>query len=412
MKPGKTYDQLIKYYRDGFTDFGCKGSARAGKTVDINMFGLTVLAASARHRKMSTVSHSFPHLRQGAIYELEKILLRENITLQHNKGLHEFTLNKSTWDYFSLDTDGNKAVGPGRDIIHINEPNRGIGYTAYNDLRIRSAELAIMDWNPSGPWWLQEQNVFANNPKYIEIHATWLDNIRNLSQMQIDYFIRAKELSKTEEFWAYWWKVYGLGQDGILVTERIMPFLRHATTVPIDAVEIPSALDFGFYPHPTAMARLWIQRTRGLKDNLFIKKIVYDQRLSINAVGSDKNLADILVERRFDKKHMIIADSEDPRAINDLRAAKFNVIGINKMSVEISIRQFHDYNIYIVDEDDGKQDAWTEFDLYKYKVDKKTGKPMGVPEKDQPDHLIDGVRYVLMCKDLRWTLPKLKVTQV
>lgn len=403
----------MQAYKDKCRDVVLKGSGRSGKTVDSIMFLDFVGNFSARHRKMSIVSQSFPHLREGAIYEYKKYMQREHIRREHNKSDHEFQINNSLINYFSLDKDGAKAIGPGRDILYLNEPNRGITHSQYNDLKIRTTEMVIMDYNPSGEWWLQTEKILED-PKTRLIHSTWLDNIDNLTRNQIDDFILAKKKSKLFPYWAYWWKVYGEGQDGIMLDERIMPFIKRASRVPEDAIEIPSALDFGFYPSPTAFLRMWI-RPGLLVDDLYIQEIVYDTRLSINSKGEQTiNLVDVLERKKIDKRHLIIAESEDPRAVSELRKAGFNIVSVSKTSIEVSIRHFHDYNIHIVDSISDQRDkdfTYKEFDNYRYKRNKKNV-ILDVPDDGQSDHSIDATRYVLLSKGKRWTLGKRKIEQL
>jgi hypothetical protein len=269
-----------------------------------------------------------------------------------------------------------------------------------------------MDWNPSGEWWGTTEKVFDDSRTRI-LHSTWLDNIENLTKKQIQDFIDAKKKSKLFPYWAYWWKVYGLGEDSVMLDERIMPFLYRVKKVPEDAVEIPSALDFGFYPSPTAFNRMWIRQTGDLLDELYIQEVVYDTNLSINAKGGN-NLTDMLERKKVSKHHLIIAESEDPRAVRELRIAGYNIVGVHKTSVEVSIRHFHDYKLFIVDsvsDQRAKDFTFREFDNYRYKRNKK-GVILDVPDDGQPDHSVDGCRYVLLSKGRRWTLSKKKMQEI
>jgi phage terminase large subunit len=387
-----------------YDTFVMKGSARSAKTVTILQHLDLQLGQSARHRKASIVSQSFPHLRDGAMYEFTKHLAREGYTWPHNQGLHEYTIFKSTLNYFSLDKDGNKAVGPGRDILYVNEPNRGIAYESYDQLKVRTAELTILDYNPSGEFWLHTEGIL-DNPRTKLIHSVWWDNHRNLSEAQIEYFFHKKRLSYLSDYGHFWWLVYGLGEDGILVDDRVMPFLKKASKVPDEAYEIPSGLDFGFNPAPTAFVRMWVMDNGTERPRLYIKPVVYDIKLSINAKGGAQNLVDVLEQKEVSKRHLIIADCEDTRAIEDMRKAGFNIVAINKTAVETSVRLFHDYDIYIVVDTFRGDKIYKAFDTYRFKKDKKTNKIMEVIEDGQDDHEIDAARYVLMCEGKRWRNP-------
>jgi phage terminase large subunit len=224
-----------------------------------------------------------------------------------------------------------------------------------------------------------------------------------LSSDQIQDFIDAYEKSETDQWWYWWWKVYGEGEDAVLLEERIMPFIKKVAKVPSGAVEIPSALDFGWFPDPTSFCRLFVKKNpNSLKDDLYIQQIIYGTKLSINSKSEGAtNLVEKLVEMKINKLHQIIAESADPRAVEDMRQAGFNIEKVKKTSVETSIRSFHDYNIHFVGDSD---ESYEEFDQYKYKRDKQTNEILSVPDDHQSDHSIAGTRYVLQHRGTRWSV--------
>lgn len=399
MKPTKVFFETIRAWKDGVRTLCHKGSARSGKTVGITHAGDFLLSEFPVHRKWSIVSQSLPHLKSGVVYEYEQYIKKDQLIREHNKGDKTFIINKSVIDYFSLDVDGMKAIGPGRDFLWLNEPNKGISFESYTDLDIRTKEMVIMDWNPSGDFWLQEQDVL-NGPNVRVIHSTWLDNIVNLSRQQIETFIYRKKLSKQSAYWDYWWKVYGLGEDSVLLEERIMPMLKRASRVPDDAVEIPYGLDFGFFPDPTVFIRMWVKK-RELIDDLYIQEVAYGTRYSINSRGDNTaNLVDYLQAKDINRRHLGLADSADPKSIEELRGAGYAIEAVKKTSVETSIRLFHDYNIHILD---GSENVYKEMNSYKYKRNRK-GVLLPIPEEGQADHAIDAIRYVLLSRNTRWSI--------
>lgn len=401
MKPTKVFFDILRARKDGFTTIGLKGSARSSKTRSVVQAIDFIADNSAKHRKLSIGSQSFPHLRDGVLYEYKKHMMAEKVFRDHNKSEHEFKINQSIVNYFSVD-DPTKVIGPDKDIQYWNEINNGISFDVYNSTQIRTKELTIFDWNPAGEFFIHDKGIL-NEPKTIVLHSTWLDNLDNLTQKQIDFFIRAKMLSKTSDYWAYWWKVYGLGIDAVLLEERIMPTVKKISKVPKDAIEIPSALDFGFFPDPTSFCRLWVKENRGLRDDLYVQQVVYGQKLSINTKSEGAtNLVDMLLAKGINPKHKIIAECADPEALAQLKGAKFNVEAVVKSTIETSIRLFHDYNIFIVD---GSDETFKEFDNYKYKKNKR-GIILGVPSDGQADHSIDATRYVLLSRNSRWSLPR------
>lgn len=402
IKPTKVFIDVAKAYKDGFWTIGLKGSARSSKTVSIVQFLHFILTSSSKHRKASIVSQSFPHLRDGAIYEYEKFQARENIVVKHQSSRHEFSVRNSIINYFSVD-DPTKAVGPDRDICYANEMNNGITFDTYTNLKVRTKELFVFDYNPSAEWFLSDPNSgILDDPKTIILNSTWLDNLDNLTESQIQYFLNAKKKSKSSDYWRYWWEVYGLGKDAVLLEERIMPFIKLCSSIPKDAIQIPNGLDFGFFPDPTAFIRLWVKPGL-LKDDLYIEEVVYDYRLSINSKSDGaSNLLDRLKTKGVNSSHLTIAESADPKAIEEMRGAKYNVEAVRKTSVETSIRVFHDYNIHVLD---NSLNTYKELNSYKFKRNRK-GVILPIPADGQSDHSIDSIRYVLMSRNTRWSIKK------
>lgn len=286
--------------------------------------------------------------------------------------------------------------------------NNGITFDTYNNLKIRTRELMVFDYNPSAEYFLHDKDSgILDDPKTIILNSTWLDNIENLTSQQIDFFINAKIKSKTSDYWRYWWEVYGLGNDAVLMDERIMPFIKLVTKVPDNAIQIPNGLDFGFFPDPTAFIRLWVVPGL-LKDDLYIEEVVYDTRLSINSKSEGSaNLVELLNLKGINNKHLTIAESADPKAIEEMRGAGYNIEAVKKSSVEVSIRVFHDYNIHVVDKSNSGKDNKTfkELNSYKFKRNRK-GVILPIPADGQDDHSIDSIRYVLMSRNKRWSIKK------
>lgn len=400
MKPTRLYFETLRAYKNGFRTIVHKGGSRSGKTFAINQVNHFIADQSRIHRKISIISQTFGHLEDGAIYDMLVHFDLEGINHSrfHHQTKHFFRINKSIINYFSADNSG-KVKGPARNISHLNEPNHGISYDVYNHLDIRTTECMILDYNPDSKFWLHNKGIL-DDPKTILIHSTFKDNLENLSKNQIDKFTRAYKLSFTDPYWAYWWKVYGLGEDAVLLEERIMPMLKWASKVPDDAIEIPAGIDFGWNPDPTAMVKAWVQKGE-LKDKIYVQELIYDTKLSINTKSEGQlNLVEILEQKQFNKNSLIIAECADPGAINEIRAAGFNIEAVKKQSVEVSIRVFHDYEWYIME---GSENAYNELDNYKYSKD-QSGEISKTPAKGQSDHICDSLRYVLMSRNYRWSI--------
>ena len=89
--------------------------------------------------------------------------------------------NGSYIELFGLE-DPDKAKGPARDILFINEANL-ISKALYDQLIIRTTGQVFLDWNPADfVSWVYD---IADDPSNKRIHSTYLNNISNLSDSQI-----------------------------------------------------------------------------------------------------------------------------------------------------------------------------------------------------------------------------------
>lgn len=403
MRVTKVYWENLKAYEEGCRNIVNVGSSRSGKTYGIVQVNDRIAVKSPIRRKISIVSQSYNHLEQGVLEEYAKYQYNEGLVRQ--KAKNHYKINKSIINYFSLGDEPGRAVGPGRNILYLNEPNRGISYESYFQLRKRTNECIFIDYNPSGKFWLHKQGILEEKGTRV-IHSSWLDNLANLTKFDIEDFIDMKRRSKLSDIGYYHWKVYGEGVDAVLMEERIMPLLYKATKVPDDAIEIPSYLDFGWHPDPTSFGRLWI-RKGPTGEELYIQPLVYDTRLHINSKAEGAvNLTEILRSKGINPAHLIVAESADPRAITDMRDDGFNIVGVKKTSVETSLRQFHKYKIFFVDGGDkyAYEQSFEEFDNYKFDRDKQTNEIIPTPEDGQADHTIDAVRYVLLSRNFWWSV--------
>jgi phage terminase large subunit len=114
------------------------------------------------------------------------------------------------------------------------------------------------------------------------------------------------------------WKVYARGLTGkieglIFRNHHIVP------SIPKDAEFIAAGMDFGFTNDPTTLIEVY--RYNG---ELYIDELMYQTRLTNQDIGNK------LTELGYDRRKSIIADSAEPKSIEELRRMGFNVIGATK----------------------------------------------------------------------------------
>ena len=140
-------------------------------------------------------------------------------------------------------------------------------------------------------------------------------------------------------------------------------------------------LDFGFVM-PQALVRVY------LKDgtDLYVEEKGYATRQDTPELI--KELKRLKIQRK-----LIIADNEDPSAINQIGNAGFDIIPCKKGqgSVEEGIKLIQGLKIHIVK---GSTNIVKEILSYQRMKDKNTDKPLEQVDKSN-DHLLDAIRYVV-----------------
>lgn len=144
-------------------------------------------------------------------------------------------------------------------------------------------------------------------------------------------------------------------------------------------------MDFG-WTHPTAFIALYISPA---KRRIYVFDEIYKSKLT------NDNLVNELKRRRYWKNN-IVADSEDPRTINELQSRGVRVVEAKKGrdSVLNGIVKLQDYEIIV-----HPRCQNTIIELNSYCWDSKNGVQKDVPIKEM-DHLMDAMRYATEDIDL------------
>lgn len=150
-----------------------------------------------------------------------------------------------------------------------------------------------------------------------------------------------------------------------------------------DFVFVPRfGLDFGFSTDPTAFIALLVSAER---KEIWVYDEMYKHRMS------NAEIYKTLKYKEFHKAR-IVADSEDPRTINELWTLGLSrIVGAQKGpdSVRSGIQRLQDYKIYVHPCCEN-----TEIELSNHCWAKdRTGKQLSVPAADGYHHLLDGLRY-------------------
>lgn len=345
-----------------------QGGTSAGKTIGI-LEVLIHLAQTDKEPKLtSVVSESFPHLRRGAMRDFLDILETQKYFKKDHWSRTDFTYTFETGskiEFFSADQPG-KVRGPRRDRLFVNEANN-ISFENFEQMEIRTNETIFLDYNPVSEFWAHDHLKNREDADFIVL--TYKDN-ESL----------AKEIVKTIESRKErrnWWLVYGLGQLSEL-EGRIYTGWQMIDRIPEGARLERYGLDFGYTNDPTAIVGIYFHNNQWIFDEKCYKKGMSNREIA----ETFKSLVD----------RLIIADSAEPKSIDELRSYGLNVLPADKGrdSVRNGIQLVQDQPIAVTKR---SLNLIKEYRNYMWRTDKE-GRVMNMPE-DFADHCMDALRYAL-----------------
>jgi phage terminase large subunit len=347
-----------------------QGGTSAGKTFGI----LPILidkCAKEKGLEVSVVAETIPHLRRGALKDFLKIMRwtgryvedRFNATLLK----YEFA-NGSTMEFFSAD-NASKLRGARRDVLYINECNN-VTFDAYQELSIRTKQEIYLDFNPANEFWVHKE--LKDEPDSDFLILTYKDN-EALDQSIVTIIEKNRDKAATSNYWANWWRVYGLGEIGSL-EGVVFDNWKEIDKLPDDARLIGIGLDFGYTNDPTAAIEVY---------NWNGKRIVNELVYNTGMLNSD-------IARILPTAVTIYADSSEPKSIEEIRRFGKTIKGVTKgkdsIKYGIDVMQRQEYLVT-------KQSTnlIKELRAYCWDVDKH-GVRLNNPAGGN-DHAIDALRY-------------------
>jgi phage terminase large subunit len=353
-------------YEEGYPIICNEGGSRSSKSYSVVQL-LIHIASSKPNTRISCVSHSLPHIKRGVYRDFKMIMEQWNLwdesSFRYTDFIYTFK-NGSYIELFGLE-DPDKAKGPARDILFVNEANL-ISKALFDQLLIRTTGQAFLDWNPADfISWVYE---VADNPNNKRIHSTYRNNLPNLSESQIRNIEQYKDLPDD-----FMWKVYGMGERGA-AKEIIYTQWKQYDEAPDG--DVFYGLDFG-YVHPAALIKV----THYEGQNYF-EEIVYQSGLTLSDLSR-------LIKEKLPERATIYADAAEPKSIEELYRQGFNIKPAQK-DVWAGIVKMKSYPINL---HYNSKNLRREFMSYKWKKDKNDN-VIEEPVKANDD-LMDACRYAV-----------------
>jgi phage terminase large subunit len=352
-----------------------QGGTSSGKTYAI----LQVLFAKAISETciITIVGQDIPNLKVGALRDAIDIhngdeAIKQQVTF-YNRSDRVFSfLNGSIMEFNSYDNDQDAKSGK-RDYLFVNEAN-GIPYNIFEQLSLRTRKQVYIDYNPDTSFWVHDKVIPLHNAELIisdHRHNPFLsDKIREKIEA-----LKNKDLDL--------WKVYARGMTG-----RIEGLIFKKWYILKEGFEdkklIGYGIDFGFTNDPTSLIEVRMQ-----DGDLYVQELIYETGLT------NKDISDRMEALGVSKGALIVADSAEPKSIEELRRYGWTIDGVKKGkdSVMFGINLLKGYQINV---HSSSKNLIKELEQYKWKVN-KNGDSLNVPIDDY-NHAIDALRYLIMHK--------------
>lgn len=373
------FREVEKAYRAGYTTVSAQGGARSGKTYNILIW---IIAYTLQHpnTKVTVARATLPALKKTVLEDFKAILLKLNLYSDRDLNKTELTYqlpNGSRFEFISTDSE-QKLRGGKRDILFCNEANE-ITHIAWQQLKMRTTKLAIIDYNPSfgkDHWIHSDVNT---DPRTHYFRTTYRDN-----PFLEETIIQEIESLQTKN--PSLWKVYGEGETA-KIEGLVFETFEEVQEVPRYAKHVWYGVDYGYKHDPTAVVLVALH-----DDELYLHEVEYATHLLTTEI------IQILKDaQRTHGSHKIISESADPRLIDEIANARLPIYPVRKYqgSILAGLQKMQEYHIKVTKD---SPNIIKELNAYTWQKDKDgvfTNNPI-----DAYNHAIDAARYVVLSEVL------------
>lgn len=358
-----------------------QGGSSSGKTYGILQYLFSVGAANP-NEIITVVGQDIPNLKVGAYRDAQNILddseaLRDWYPAElHNKSNRSFRCVNGSLVEFNSYSDEQDAKSGKRQRLFVNEAN-GVPYEVFEQLRMRTTKQVIIDFNPSAEFWAHKRLQEAH-----WVITSFRDNafISPAVRERILSYEPTKENIERGTADKYRWDVYGLGKVGRL-EGLVLPNWERGR-FPDDYKWRIYGLDFGYTNDPTALVEIRLYR-----GNLHVREHLYRSGLTNQDISREMERIGI------DRNELIIADSAEPKSIEEINRMGWHIRGAikGKDSINQGIDILKRYKLIVEGENIAK-----ELNSYIWAKD-RNGNLLNKPI-DSFNHCIDAMRYAVSYK--------------
>lgn len=346
-----------------------QGGTSASKTISIMQVLIDMAQRDKTPTITSVVSESLPHLKKGAMRDFLNIMQGHGYYVEDRWNRTDFIYtfeSGSVIEFFGADQPL-KVRGPRRDRLFCNEANN-LALETFEQLEVRTREVIFLDWNPSVEFWFYTDVKQRDDVDHIIL--TYKDN-----EALEPSIVASIEQRKDRPGW---WQVFGLGQLGE-VDGKIYTGWRIIDEIPHEAKLVRFGLDFGYSNDPSAIVAVYQHNGGFILDEILFQKGMLNSQLAAVIQNQEKNV-------------VVVADSAEPKSIDELATYGIPIIGADKGkdSVKNGIDLVQDQQISVTKR---SVNIIKEYRNYLWETDKE-GKILNVPEHGF-SHSMDAIRYAI-----------------
>jgi phage terminase large subunit len=352
-----------------------QGGTSSGKTYSILQV-LCLKAIGENDQVISVVGQDVPNLKSGALRDMQTIVASSPDIQSWIKGYNAsdriYTFHNGSIIEFKSYQDPQDAKSGKRHYLFMNEAN-GINYWIYWELARRTTKQVFIDYNPNARFWVHDKLIGKEGVELIISDHRHNPFLSDKTRRDIEG-IRNED----EELW----KVYARGMTG-KIEGLIYRNWGTIGTIPSEAQLVGAGLDFGFTNDPSAMVMVY--RYNG---ELIIDEVMYHKGLT------NQDISLFMTSCAVDRSVSIVADSAEPKSIEELRRMGWRIEGANKGKDSILngidiLKRFR-FNVT-----NRSSNILKELNAYKWK--EKDGNATNVPI-DSFNHGMDALRYLALNK--------------
>lgn len=353
-----------------------QGGTSSGKTYAIEQV-LFCLACANEKLVITVVGQDIPNLKAGALRDAANIY-SSSAALQvmiknYNKTDRLFEFHNGSLIEFKSYDNAQDAKSGKRDYLFVNEAN-GVAWDVYCELALRTRQKIYIDFNPNIAFWVHDNLLERPGVQLI------ISDHRHNPFLQQPLRDKIESLKVVDD---ELWRVYARGLTG-KISGLVLNNWKVVDELPKDPKLLAAGLDFGYTNDETGF--IMVYKYDG---ELWVDEIFYETGLT------NPDIAAKLIERGISKNTEIVADSAEPKSIEELRRMGWRISPAKKGpdSVKLSIDILKRYELKITRR---SVNLRNELARYEWKTD-RSGRTLNEPV-DRWNHLIDPLRYVALNK--------------